>query len=512
MSCSIIVLGGGSAGLITAVTLKRLIPQLTVRVIRSEKIGIIGVGEGTVVTFREHFFRVLGLDPRSFYAIAEPSWKLGIKFLWGKRDAFYFPFTQELAAQYKPLPRPASFYYEHTPRWVGVGTACMAHDIAFPCMKGGQDPDLRLAHAYHIENHKLVEWLNLIAKDVGVQFIEATMQSVEQDDDGIQALIMEDGSRHEADVFVDASGFRAELIEKVLHEPRIDYSESLFCDRAWVAGWQRAEEPILPYTTAETMDAGWCWQIEHETWINRGYVFSSGFISDEDALQEFLRKNPRIENEPRLVKFRSGRAERAWVKNVVAVGNASGFVEPLEATALHVITRQTLGIATVLANNPKELTPSMVRMFNRVNSALWDETRDFLATHYAFNDRLDTPFWRHCMEKTDIGDAEEIVSFYRENGPSPTGARCFNSEQNFFGTDGYYHMLLGMDVPYKRSSLFTSPPSEQEIAQWRNVHAGFGRLAQAGCTVSTALPSVRQDGWDWSTYRDMGAATWDLRV
>src|SRR4030095_17204289 len=132
--------------------------------------------------------------------------------------------------------------------------------------------------------------------------------------------------------------------------PFVDFSNALFCDRAVIGGWARSTEPILPYTTCETMDAGWCWQIEHEQFINRGYVYGSRFLDEDAARTEFLRKNPKIANEPRVVKFRSGRYARSWVGNVVAIGNASGFVEPLEATALGVINAAAGTLSDVLAD------------------------------------------------------------------------------------------------------------------------------------------------------------------
>src|SRR5207244_1117453 len=153
---------------------------------------------------------------------------------------------------------------------------------------------------------------------------------------GLAALITEGAERIVADLYVDASGFRSELLGRTLGEAFISYEDSLFCDRAVIGGWARTTEPIKPYTLAETMDAGWCWQIEHEHWINRGYVYSSKFLSDDAALRELLTKNPQVSSEPRVVKFRTGRYARNWVQNVVGIGNAVGFVEPLEATSLQV--------------------------------------------------------------------------------------------------------------------------------------------------------------------------------
>src|SRR4029077_4005543 len=138
---------------------------------------------------------------------------------------------------------------------------------------------------------------------------------------GITALHLESGERVTADLFVDASGFRSELLGRTLEVPYLSFEQYLFCDRAVIGGWPRTDEPIKPYTVAETMDAGWCWQIEHEKWINRGYGYASNFITDKAALDEFLKKNPKVTNEPRVVKFRSGRYARNWVGNVVGIGN-----------------------------------------------------------------------------------------------------------------------------------------------------------------------------------------------
>jgi tryptophan halogenase len=208
----------------------------------------------------------------------------------------------------------------------------MAHDKAFQ-RKADGTPHFHNAHAFHIENAKLVEHLERTARGLGVEVVDGNVTQVDtgttvlagREQNGVHALILDDGQRVTADLYVDASGFRSELLGRTLQEPLRSYDSSLFCERAIIGGWPRTNEPIRPYTVAETMDSGWCWQIEHEHWINRGYVYSSKFISDDEALAELRRKNPQIANEPRLVKFRSYRHERFWVGNVVAVGNASGL-------------------------------------------------------------------------------------------------------------------------------------------------------------------------------------------
>ncbi|PYI89575.1 MAG: hypothetical protein DME26_00925, partial [Verrucomicrobia bacterium] len=360
---SIVVLGAGSAGLMAALTLKRKLPHLALQVVRSPDIGVIGVGEGTTVVFPRHFFEYLRMKPQDFYAEAEPTWKMGIRFFWGPRPEFYYTFSFELERRLPELTRNNGFYYTEEFPWLGHASAFMAHNKVFPRRPDGL-PQFHNNHAFHIENKKLVGWLENRCRGQGVEIVDATVRA-ETEGEGIGALVTETGARITADLFVDASGFRSELLGRTLQEPFRSYQDALFCDRAVIGGWPRAGEPILPYTTAETMDAGWCWRIDHEHFINRGYVYASAFSSDDDARAEFLRKNSKIATPPRVVKFRSGRYERSWVGNVVAIGNAAGFVEPLEATALQVICVEASTLADSLLDSLCEPTPTLIKLYNR---------------------------------------------------------------------------------------------------------------------------------------------------
>lgn len=484
---SVLVLGAGSAGLIAAVTLKRKLPQLEVKVVRSPEIGIIGVGEGTTLAFPKHFFEYLKLKPQQFYAEAEPTWKLGIRFLWGPGE-FYYTFSYEFQQRYPELSRNNGFFYSNDSPVAGAVSAFMAQDKAFPRKPDGA-PLFHNNHAYHIENKKLVGWLENVSRVLGVEIIDATV-TAERSDAGIAALVTEKGERLTGDLYIDASGFRSELLGRTLGEPYISYSDSLFCDRAVIAGWPRTDEPIKPYTVAETMDAGWCWQIEHENWINRGYVYSSGSIDDETALGEFLTKNPKVASEPRVVKFRSGRYARNWVSNVVGIGNSAGFVEPLEASALQVIGVQSSTLADSLIDSLGEPTPTLIELYNRFNSQVWDDIRDFLSIHYAFNTRLNTPFWQACRNDTPLHGGKFIVDFYKENGPSIVAGAQLIHPSNYFGMDGYLALLLGQRVPHGKP--YVPPPPEKKA--WETRRANWVAEARRGFDVKACLEAVRKTG------------------
>jgi tryptophan halogenase len=494
------ILGAGSAGLIAALTMRRRFPQLPVTVIRSRDIGIIGVGEGTTQQFPRFFFKVLGLDQAQFYAETQPTWKLGLRFLWGPRRHFHYTFSEALDARWPELPRNHGFYFEDAAWPVSdIWSACAAHDRALPRTTAGlpwfnEHTNL----AFHLENARLVAYLEARCRENGIAFLDATVTGVEKMEvrgqPGVRALILDSGERVTADVFVDASGFRSELLGRALEEPFRDFGNALFCDRAVIAGWPRTTEPLRPYTTCETMDAGWCWQIEHEHFINRGYVYSSRFLDDDTARREFLEKNPKVAGEPRVVRFRTGRYARSWVGNVVAVGNASGFVEPLEATALAVICAAAGTLADVLADTAGELHPTALGVFNRYVGGLWDDTRDFLAIHYAFNTRTDTPFWQHCRAETPLGAAEGIVEFFRENGPSSLAKTVLLDQQNPFGWEGYLALLVGQGVPY----LARHSPTQTERALWEQKTAEMRLVGERAFSVSEALAVIRQPTWRWS--------------
>ena len=279
---------------------------------------------------------------------------------------------------------------------------------------------------------------------------------------------------------------------KTLNEPFVSFKKTLTCEAVIVGGWDRSDEVIKPYTTCETMDAGWCWQIEHENRINRGYVYCPAFISDEQAELEFRQKNPKV-GPTRIVRFVSGRYERAWVNNVVAIGNAAGFVEPLEASSLGVICARSILLTNILLNCNREVRPTQVVLFNRDNAANWDSIRDFLAVHYRFNTRLDTPFWQHCRNETDLAGAAAIVEHYQANGPDPFWAQTLFSPFEAFGIAAYFALFVGQRVPFRNSREI----SANEIALWNARRRSNHDQAAKVMAVKEALDTIRSPKWKW---------------
>jgi len=492
----IVVLGAGSAGLLAAISLKRKIPRLDVQVVRSPSIGVIGVGESTTPNFPYHLFEYLGISRKRFYELAEPTWKLGIKFLWGSRGRFDYTFQNQLDTHHPGLAKPTGFYCREDFNNVSLPGALMHQEMAFPRQPNGA-PDIHAWHAFHIENKKFVRILEIVAREQGVSFIDGKVTAAEKSADGIAAIRLDGGERVAADFFVDASGFRSELLGKALEEPFVSFASSLFCDRAVIGGWNRTDEKIQPYTTAETMNSGWAWQIDHEKIINRGYVYCSQAISDEEAAAEFYRKNPRITDEPQFIKFRSGCYKRQWVGNVVALGNSGGFVEPLESTALMILCSNIRSMIELLIHCDIRPNPSARDLFNDLTYGSWQDIRGFLSIHYKFNGLLDTPFWRQVRAEADVSHVAPLLDFYHENGPTGFCRYRMPHTQSDFGLEGYLVMLVGNQVPY--NNRYDVPAEEMEW--WKRRKAAFVQQASQGIRSEEALAYVKHPGWTWNADR-----------
>lgn len=491
---SLLVLGGGTAGCVAAIAMRTLLPGISVRMIRSPRIGIIGVGEGTTAAVPRILHGVLGLDIADFYRAVNPIWKLGIRYHWGPRHAFHYSFGVQMTNWLPDVAKPVGYFCQDSCDCVGIDAALMEYGKAFTRHPQFGFPLIAPSHAYHLENRLFVGYLERMALARGVTIVDDTVATVGVNEHGITSLAMESGRIETADLYIDCSGFRSELLGAALREPFLSFSSSLFCDRACVGGWNREpNEPVQPYTVAETMDAGWCWRIDHEHLVHRGYVYSSAFISDGAAEDEFRLKNPRLQ-ETRLVKFRSGRYQRPWVKNVCAIGNAFGFVEPLEATAIAAICEGATALAHALAANEGCITSTLRAGYNSHFGRYWDAIRRFLAVHYKYNDRLDTGFWREARATVDLAGAEDICEFFHENGPGMMWQQAMFDPVDPFGIEGYLTMLVGQRVPYE--TAYTPTAAEQDSI--RRFRDAVRRDASGGCSVEETLRMIRHPEWAWT--------------
>lgn len=426
---SVGILGGGTAGYLAALALRRKLPRLRVTLVESSAVPVIGVGEATTPLMPQFLHADLGIPARELFAEVGPTLKLGIRFLWGGED-FSYPF-----GPVRPLE--ARVHDGHL-RNCSLRAMWMTGDRV-PADAG----DLGTEVAYHLDNARFVRFLREKAREAGVELVDATVAEavVAADGEGVRELVADDGRRLAFDLYVDASGFRSLLLGEALGSPFVSFAGSLFTDRAWVATVPR-EGTVRPYTTAAAMDAGWCWSTPQLAEDHRGYVFASAFASPEEALAEMRRASPGM-GEPRLLTFRAGRRAHFWRGNVVALGNAYGFVEPLESTALHMLVRQ-IGLLT--SAFPLRCGERGVQgVLNRKVGAAWDYLRWFLALHYKFC-RVDTAFWRACREEVDVSGHGELLAAFAERGPlsyDRAARRHFDYPDPLWGPEGIDVILLG---------------------------------------------------------------------
>lgn len=491
---TICVVGGGSAGSLSALTLKRLLPGRRVISVSAPNIPVIGVGESTTAYLPDFLHNQLALDRKRFYEEVKPSWKLGIRFVWGPEDVphFNYPFSFELSERVGNLRKRAAYYYRELGGSSGMFSTLMDLDMSHVVLNQGRHDIVNQPFGYHIDNARFLKYLEKVAGELGVESVKANIVDVNKDDNGgIERLVFEDGQTLEADMFVDCSGFKSLLLGEVLGEKFVSYEKQLRCDSAIVGDIPR-DGLIRPYTSAETMDNGWCWRIELPERESVGYVFSSRFCSDEEAIAELKRKNPNLPDDLRTVRFPSGRRENFWKKNVVAIGNASGFVEPLESTALHVICEQLVMVCAALLDSDYRIEPAAQRDTNARFRKTWDAIRDFIAVHYKFNERSKSEFWEDCRTDTDIGQAQEIVDIYKEAGPHTAMKNSVVSD-TLVQFEGYLALLIGQRVPTKSTSIF----DEQDLKDWRSLQDLYKTTAANAVPLREALNIVSQPDWKW---------------
>jgi tryptophan 7-halogenase len=405
----VVIVGGGAAGWMSAAALSAVLkPPYEIRLVESDEIGIIGVGEATIPPIRM-FNGLARIDEAEFLKATQGTFKLGIEFVnWGRQGERYFhgfggvgrealwpvDFSQywlRLRALGRALPLDA---------YVISNMAAKANRFMLPRpdMKGS--PLEALGYAYHFDAGLYAKHLRAISEARGVRRTEGkVVRALLNEEPGpaqghVRAVQMEGGELIEGDLFLDCSGFYGLLIDKALGTGFEDWSRWLPCDRA-VAVPSASTSPLLPYTRATAHRAGWQWRIPLQHRVGNGHVYSSAHVSDEEATDVLLKHlDGQPLADPRLIKFRTGMRQQAWRRNVVAIGMSAGFVEPLESTALHLIQ---MGVAKLIEAFPHSGFDAVeIDEYNRQSRERYEYVRDFIILHYHLNQRDDSAFWQAC--------------------------------------------------------------------------------------------------------------------
>ena len=399
----IVILGGGTAGWMTAAALARTLGRaVAITLLESEDIGTVGVGEATIPTI--HWFNeLIGLDEEAFFRETKASFKLGIEFVdWAHPGHRYFhPFGQYGVE----LPGVAFHHRWLKARADGLDLPLPAFSLATSLARDnryarpageGRSILSTLGYAYHFDASLYARHLRGLAEANGVSRVEGKLATVERDGQNgfVTALTTQDRQRLEGDLFIDCSGFRALLIEGELKAGYEDWSHWLPCDRAAAVPCARVAE-TTPYTRSTARAAGWQWRIPLQHRTGNGYVYCSDFVSDDEAAATLLANlDGEALADPRFLRFKAGRRRRSWIGNVVAIGLSSGFLEPLESTSIHLIQS---GIAKLISLFPdRHCDPALAARFDAILAADMDNIKDFLILHYHATRDKPEPLWVHC--------------------------------------------------------------------------------------------------------------------
>ena len=400
----VVILGGGTAGWMAASYLKKAFPDVEFTLLEAPSVPKIGVGEATIPNLQSVFFDFLGIPEHEWMRHCNASFKCGIKFVnWrspgdDKGEYYYHLFGILRNCDGVPL----SHYWAHN-RSAGnaepFAYACYSEPPLLDAKLSPRFLDFRRAmyYAWHFDAHLVADYLRSVAVGWGVEHVQDVLERVEHGPDGgIAALHTAGGRRLAGDLFVDCSGFRGLLINKALGEPFLDMSDQLLCDSAVASAVPHddATHGIEPFTSAIARDAGWTWKIPMLGRFGSGYVYSSAFATEDQAVQDFSRlwKLDPHKTPFNRIRFRTGRNRRAWVKNCVSIGLASCFLEPLESTGIYFIYAAIYQLAK---HFPDRHFDSVLRdRFNREIETMFDDSRDFVQMHYFTSPREDTPFWR----------------------------------------------------------------------------------------------------------------------
>ncbi len=477
----VVVAGGGTSGWMAAAAISKLLAnQVEVALIESEEIGRIGVGEATIPPLRE-FNKLLGMDEQHFMRSIHATFKLGIEFVnWGRLGDSYIH----------------SFGVTGKDCW-----ACDFHNFWLSGLKKGFTDEygaycleLQAAkakrmlgsekygvhYAYHLDAGLYAEFLKTIALANRTEHIKGKIEKVFTDKTNgfITSLELHDGRRIDGDLFVDCTGFRARLIEGALNTQYEPYGHYLPCDSAVAVQSESFGEP-RPYTQAIAHHAGWQWRIPLQHRVGNGFVYCSRFISDDEA-QTLLMDNLESSaiTEPRMFKYSTGRRIKAWNKNCVAVGLASGFLEPVESTSIHLAMSAILRLLRLFPRG--EIKQSHLDEFNQQTKMEMDQVRDFIIMHYKATERDDSAFWRYCKNMEIPESLAHRLKLFRETAAFPI------KEKELFKIDSWTQVMLGQRIMPQQYHPIVDLMGEQELGNF------FGKIKEGVNQAVVKMPTHQE--------------------
>ena len=474
---SIVILGGGSAGWMTAATLSRMLKPENVKItlVESEQIGTVGVGEATIPDII-NFNHLLGINEQEFMKATNATFKLGIEFNnWGKLgDSYMHPFGLQgadmMGIDFHQFWLYSKKHGNTNPIWNYSISAEAAYDNKFvQPVQDQRSVVSQIRYAYHFDATLYARFLRKYAEERGVVRVEGKVNdvAVNAETGHIETLQLESGETISGDFFFDCTGFRSMLLGKTLGVEFDDWGHWLPCDTAQAVACADSG-PLKPYTKATAKNAGWQWRIPTQTRVGNGHIYSSEHMDDDAARESLLADLETAPmGDPRIIRFRTGCRKKFWEKNCIAVGLSAGFLEPLESTSLYLIQ---VGISRFISLFPDGNISSVIQdEYNRQISQLFLQVRDFIILHYKATQRDDTEFWKYCANMSVPDSLTNKIEIFR------AGGRVFRYEDDLFGKTSWVAVMLGQNlIPEAIDPIVTDLPLAQVEHSLKTMRQSIG--------------------------------------
>ncbi|MDB5707805.1 MAG: tryptophan halogenase [Sphingomonas bacterium] len=456
----IVIAGGGTAGWMAAAAIARTLGRtVDVTLVESDAIGTIGVGESTIpplVTYN----RLLGINEAEFMRATQATFKLGILFDdWKNIGDRYFHSFGLTGKDHWSAGFQHFWLYARTKGYEQSYDDYCLELIAALQGKFAHLPDDGMNYAYQLDSTLYAKFLRTMAEGDGTKRVEGKIAQVDLDGESgnIAALVLENGTRIEGDLFLDCTGFRAVLIEQALHAGFDDWTHYLPCDSAIALQTENVRPPV-PYTRAMAHDAGWQWRIPLQHRSGNGIVYCSRYLTKEKALERLLGNvEGEVLTEPNVLRFTTGTRRRQWYRNCIAIGLSGGFMEPLESTSIHLIQRAVLRLIRMMPLG--EISARDVAEFNAQQDADALQIRDFLILHYKATERRDSPFWRQCAAMPIPDTLSQKIELFRETG------RVFRKDEELFAENSWVQVMMGQGITPRSYHPIAEKLPDEELAK-----------------------------------------------